>query len=171
MGVKMDKEVARELYQEHYLPLLKLACYLTKSMSASEDLVAETFMSVFDHYHQYDQSRPFKPWVTKILVNRIRKYHRQKQWLSLFQSEEVAFVEEQDPQQMCLKIDRDEALWQAVEGLTPKSREVIVLHYYESFSLEEVAEILSIPLGTCKSRLNTGLNGLRKQKTDLCSYL
>lgn len=45
--------------------------------------------------------------------------------------------------------------------LTFKSCEVIILHFYNEFTLKEVSEILDIPLGTCKSRLNKGLNGLR----------
>lgn len=167
----MDKEEARTIYEMHYVALYKLACYLTKSTVLAEDLVSETFMCAFDRYHQYDASRPLKPWLTQILVNTTRKYWRQNKWRSLFQINELELQEEKDAIERVFENDRDFALWQAVTALSVKSREVVVLHYYEGLPLQEVASLLGIPLGTCKSRLNTGLNGLRKEAHQLCTYL
>jgi RNA polymerase sigma-70 factor (ECF subfamily) len=50
-----------------------------------------------------------------------------------------------------------------MDGISPASRAVLVLHFQEEMSLEAVAAILEIPLGTAKSRLAYGLNALRKQ--------
>jgi RNA polymerase sigma factor (sigma-70 family) len=50
-----------------------------------------------------------------------------------------------------------------IDDLPPASRAVIVLHYLEEMSLDEVAAVLEIPPGTAKSRLAYGLAGLRKR--------
>jgi len=49
-----------------------------------------------------------------------------------------------------------------IEGISPASRAVLVLHFQEELPLTEVAAILEIPLGTVKSRLAYGLNALRR---------
>ncbi len=59
--------------------------------------------------------------------------------------------------------DQEKAeLWEKINKLSQKSREVIILHFYLGMKLNEVATVIDIPLGTCKSRLNTALNALRK---------
>ncbi len=62
-----------------------------------------------------------------------------------------------------LKNEAAEELWTVINKLTLKSREIIVLHYYSGLKLQEISTILGIPLGTCKSRLNTALTSLEKQ--------
>ncbi len=52
-----------------------------------------------------------------------------------------------------------------MDGISPASRAVLVLHFQEEMTLLEVAAILEIPLGTVKSRLAYGLAAIRKQLT------
>jgi RNA polymerase sigma-70 factor, ECF subfamily len=52
---------------------------------------------------------------------------------------------------------------QLVGELSPHSRAVIALHYLEEMTLEEVAAVLGVPVGTVKSRLAYGLNQLRRR--------
>ncbi|NOU98677.1 hypothetical protein GC097_01370 [Paenibacillus sp. LMG 31457] len=68
-----------------------------------------------------------------------------------------------------VKDEVNEQLWDEVSSLSFKSREVIYLHYYLDLKFTEIAEILNIPIGTCKSRLNTALKSLRK-KIPECEY-
>lgn len=58
--------------------------------------------------------------------------------------------------------ERDTDLFLALWGLPPKIRIVVVLHYVEGYTTEEVATILKIPQGTVKSRLSAGRVRLRK---------
>ena len=57
-----------------------------------------------------------------------------------------------------------------MDGISPASRAVLVLHFEEELSLPEVAAVLELPLGTVKSRLAYGLTALRKQLTKQRSY-
>ncbi len=57
-----------------------------------------------------------------------------------------------------------------MDGISPASRAVLVLHFEEELSLPEVAAVLELPLGTVKSRLAYGLTALRKQLTKERSF-
>ena len=72
--------------------------------------------------------------------------------------------------QNLIEMEKNSAIWQLVENLRPKAREIVVLHYYESFSVQEISMILNIPLGTCKSRLNGAMKQLRNGTPGLLDY-
>ena len=87
---------------------------------------------------------------------------RKQKWLQFFQE-----IPERDCSDLVentvMKSEEEKELWKWINRLGPKSREIIVLHFYTGMKLAEVADFLGIPLGTCKSRLNTALNNLRRQ--------
>jgi RNA polymerase sigma-70 factor (ECF subfamily) len=60
-----------------------------------------------------------------------------------------------------LKSEEENELWKEIINLNLKSREVIILHFYSGMKLKEISDSLGIPLGTCKSRLNSALSTLR----------
>jgi RNA polymerase sigma-70 factor (ECF subfamily) len=61
----------------------------------------------------------------------------------------------------------DDAVWQALGQLNPKLRTVVVLRYYWDLSYAEITQILNLPLGTVKSRLNRALLILREELGEL----
>ncbi len=157
----ITKEQATEIYNKYSEFVYRIALFIIKSKPLAEDIMQDTFIQVFKKYHQYDLNKPIEPWIYRITVNTARNLLRKQKWLGFFRNipeqecnepVDVAFLLEQEKQQ----------LWQAINGLSHKSREVIVLHFYLGMKLNEVAGILNIPVGTCKSRLNSALNVLRK---------
>ncbi|MBV7276558.1 RNA polymerase sigma factor [Clostridium sp. PL3] len=162
----MDDEIltrqVETLYREHSEYVFRIALFLTKSKVLAEDVLQETFIKVLQKYSSYDTSKSFKPWVYSIAVNTVRNMIRKNKWHSLFgvitEVEDNHYVDE-----IVLQSEENKELWREVTNLSLKSREVIVLHYYLGYKLTEVAEILNIPLGTCKSRLNSALNSLKKR--------
>ncbi|MDF2987828.1 MAG: polymerase ECF-type sigma factor [Eubacterium sp.] len=136
-----------------------------KSKAAAEDVTQEAFIQVFRKYHMYDHNRSIEPWIYKITINTARNIHRRQKWLSFFgdspEQESKEFIEAE-----FFRAQEKKELWQEINKLSHKSREVIVLHFYIGLKLNEIAGILNIPLGTCKSRLNTALTALRKRYAD-----
>lgn len=160
MGEPITKIEAQRLYDTHAQDLYKLALYMTRSKLMAEEAVSDTFLKIFEHYDQYDVTLPIKPWLNKILVNAVRQNIRKhKRWFLVEvipdESETFDFADE------LFKKEQEQYLWILVNQLTPKRREVIVLHYFEHLSLPEAAQVLNIPLGTCKSRLSAALTELR----------
>ncbi len=158
-GTVITKEQATNLYNAYERELYKLALMMTRSKVMSEDIVSETFLKAFENYSKYDQTRPIKPWLTQILINNSREAFRKNKKCFLVET----FPDQEDTRNFVehfFSKEQEQAIWEMVNQLTLKSREVVVLHYYEELTLSEVASILQIPLGTCKSRLNTALNQL-----------
>ena len=122
----------------------------------------ETFIQVFRKYEQYDADKPFEPWIYRITVNTARNMHRKQKWLAFFgnvpEQEGIEFVET-----AFFNEQRNKELWEEINKLSHKCREVVVLHFFLGMKLNEVAAVLNIPLGTCKSRLNSALTALRRK--------
>ncbi|EPZ52993.1 sigma-70 family RNA polymerase sigma factor [Alicyclobacillus acidoterrestris] len=128
-----------------------------------KDRLQETFIQVFRKYHMYDPSKPFEPWLYRITVNTSRNMMRKQRWLSFVpETSDQIDLEAPTPIENLLSNETAAVIKQAIDQLNFKSREVIILHFFVGLTLNEVAETLGIPLGTCKSRLNSALTRLRK---------
>ncbi|WP_316572930.1 RNA polymerase sigma factor [Neobacillus sp. YIM B06451] len=162
MEVKLTKELKRQLFNDYKTYIYRTALLLTHSKPLADDVVQETFIRVFNKYHTYNNEKPIKPWIYKITINVVRNILRKQKWLSYVgqMPEEKNF---ESPEDKYYENEVKSELRKEINKLSLKSREVIILHFYNQFTLKEVSDILDIPLGTCKSRLNTGLKGLRKQ--------
>lgn len=158
----ISKQEAEAIFREHSAYVYRTALFLTKSTTLAEDITQDTFLQVFRKYNSYDPSRPLAPWLYRIVVNITRNTLRQQRWVNLIQNlptnDNWDEVEDQ-----VIRNELERQLWNEVNRLTLKNREIIVLHYYLGFKLTEIASILGIPLGTCKSRLNSALTSLGKK--------
>ena len=170
MPIEISRLQAEALYSQHYLDLYKLALLMSKSKVLAEDAVSETFLKAFEKYHQYDPSKPAKPWLSKILINQLRQSWRKDKYMAT--TDEFSDIEDdKDFVATILEDEKNKALWQVVHRLKPKGKEVIVLHYFQALTLVEIATLLNIPLGTCKSRLSTALAQLRTFSPLLADHL
>lgn len=158
----ITKEQAEMIFEEHSAYIYRVALFLTKSNAVAEDITQETFLRVFKKYHTYNPSKPIKPWIYKITLNIARNVFRKQKHINfvdeLPEEKAIDLVEGS-----ILRSEEEEELWREINKLTFKSKEVIVLHFYSGLKLKEISTTLGIPLGTCKSRLNTALTTLKKQ--------
>ena len=162
MGEQISKENAELIFKEHSNYIFRVVLFLTKSKELADDITQETFIKVFEKYHTYDTSKPIKPWIYKIALNITRNIvSRTKQLNNI---DELPGISSLDlVERNILKSEEEKVLWNEINNLSLKSREVIILHFYSEMKLKEISDCLGIPLGTCKSRLNLALNTLRKQ--------
>jgi RNA polymerase sigma factor (sigma-70 family) len=160
--IELTREKAEIIFNEHSNYIYRIALYLTKSKSIADDITQETFIQVFKKFNTFDSTKPLKPWLYKVALNITRNILRKQKWLKYTDElpEINCFKSVEDS---VLKSEEREELWRQINHLSIKSREVLVLHFYSGLKLQETSEVLGIPLGTCKSRLNYALNTLRKQ--------
>ncbi|OWR32669.1 RNA polymerase subunit sigma-70 [Saccharibacillus sp. O23] len=161
MNDALTREEAEQLFKNHSNAVFGVLLALTKSKTLADDLTQETFIRAFSKYEQYRQDGPIRPWLARIAVNLARSHYRKLKWQTLF-GQVPERAADATAETMTLRSERQQELWQAVCKLPHKNREVILLHYYAELPLKEAAETLSIPLGTCKSRLAAGLEKLRR---------
>ena len=148
------------LVQRHQIPLLNFFARMGAS-SDCEDLVQETFVRLFRYRLQYKPAARFTTFLYHLARNvwadRGRKIIRIERLTSEFQKE-VEVASQSTPERPGDAVDVEAAL----DRLSPKLREVIVLNIYQGLRYQEVADVLEIPLGTVKSRINLALTALKE---------
>lgn len=132
----------------------------------ADDLYQETWLRVVKHIGKYDPDREFEPWLTRICVNAYRTALRRRSRSPML---EFSSGEEQERflQSVPAPEERDYGpLYEAVGELPDKLRLAVVLFYFRGQDLASAAEILSVPVGTVKSRLNRARKLLKEALAD-----
>lgn len=134
--------------------MLTAAFLLCRDQTLAQDLVFRTFARAVRKIGQFREQSSFYSWLYSILLNQYRSDCR-KMKPGIFDTGELpedavsAWSMVREP----LGTDEERMVRQAVMSLPPIFREVVVLRYFEDKSLQEMADILAVPLGTVKSRL------------------
>ncbi len=162
-----DQVALAALVARHHAPLLG---YLYRLVGGdrplAEDLVQETLLHVL-RQRTYQADRPFKPWLYMIATNLARDYFKSAAVRQCRRDgdEEEAILYLSDstpgPEERALAAEQGSEVRAALAQLSEEYRVVVVLRFYQGFSLQEIAETLHIPLGTVKSRLSVGVHRLR----------
>lgn len=128
----------------------------------ADDITQETFIRLIKKFHLFDPTKSIEPWIYKITINITRIFLRKQKLLRIFGISYSGIPEFELVEKSILQNEFQDELWKEINSLPQKNREVIILHYYLELKLDEVANSLDIPIGTCKSRLNYALSKLRK---------
>lgn len=162
-----DQAALTALVTRHHAPLLGYLYRLVGGdRQLAEDLVQETLLHVL-RQRTYQAGRPFKPWLYMIATNLARDYFKsaavRQRWRES-DGEEVLlklYDSEPSPEERVLATEQGSEVRAALAQLREEYRVVLLLRFYQGFSLQEIAETLHIPLGTVKSRLSVGVHRLR----------
>lgn len=157
-----SQEAMAQLLYSNYEFLYKFLIKLTFNASLTEDLVQEAMVRAIEKFYLYDAAKSkFSTWLITIAQNLYLDHLRKNKRIQ-FHGEEDQICEVQAEE----TIGTDDS-WQrvvdALKTLPETIRIPIVLKHYYGYSLEEIADIMSIPLGTVKSRIHNGLKTLRKE--------
>lgn len=147
-----------------YASLVRGFLYRYAGNQDLDDLVQETFVKVHQHLISFEGRSSLKTWIFTIALNTAREHIRRqkrRQWVTyVLQPPDV-------PQQVTAADEQSiarEQVRQALAKLNPKLRDVVLLACQEEMELEEVAEVLAIPVGTVKSRLHQARQKLQGWK-------
>jgi RNA polymerase sigma-70 factor (ECF subfamily) len=132
---------------------------LTGQRAAADDVLQETWIAVLKGLWRLSDLGAYRAWIYRILSRKaadwVRRNQRQRR-LDRHAAREAVVTSGGEQ-----RSDRIESLDDAVKRLSPPLRDVVLLHYVEGFSVEEVAGVLRIPRGTVKSRLHNARKQLR----------
>jgi len=165
-----------ELMERYMQQALSVAYYYLRNWEDAKDASQEAFVKLYQSISSFNSTLRFRPWFFRILINHCLNVKRKKkkiQFFSLFafndQNKQSALLDVLDDGSFDSERDEvREIVWKALDKLSGKHREVVVLHDMEGFKEDEIAEILNCSQGTVKSRLHYGR---RKLRTLLSSYL
>ena len=150
--------------QEYGQRLFHLCLKLERNKTNAEELYQETWIRVLNNIGSYNPEFEFYPWVTMVCINCYRNLMKKRAFESLFlnfsDNETKDNYLENIAHQDTDAFENDD-LAQALKKLDAKLRLVIVLYYYERYTVEEISTMTGIKLGTVKSRLFNGRRELR----------
>lgn len=150
------------LVKRYKEPLLNFVFRFLGERTEAEDIVQETFLRLFKNKHYYKEVAKFSTWIYTIAGNLAKTELRKRKRRKLFsishymQTEKDYDIpdESSSPERDTNSIITDKIIQKAIDKLSPKFKQVIILRDIQQFSYEEIAEIVDIPLGTVKSRVN-----------------
>ena len=149
-----DKRALQQLYSRHHVRIYRFALRFLNDEAAAEDTVSEVFIDVWRQAERFEGRSQVTTWLLAIARNKALSMLRRRSNEEL--DDEVAeFIEDpsDNPEVAMLKSQRASVLQDCLTQLSPAHREIVDLVYYHEKSVEEVAEIISVPANTVKTRM------------------
>ena len=146
-----DRKSQKILYQEFYSYGMCICLRYADGRDEAAEILNDGFMKVFSNIKKFDLARPFKPWLSKILVNTAINHYHSKQ--RKIQTESITKeIREADDEIILSGISYLEVV-SLLQKLPPAYKAVFNLHVMEGYKHEEIASLLNISVGTSKSNL------------------
>ena len=143
---------------ERYQRSIFVAAYaIVRNSDDANDIVQDTFLQYYTKIRQFESEEHIKAWLLRVAINKATDMTRS--FWRRFRSEENPDIHGAMP---AILTERESLLNEAVMQLPLKQRIVIHLHYYEDYSIREIADILGLKESSIKMRLMRGRENLRK---------
>jgi RNA polymerase sigma-70 factor (sigma-E family) len=155
-GRAAAEQALAALYHASYRRLVTQLYAFTTDLTEAQDVVQEAFARALARPRGLTDIESPEAWLRTVAINVVRRRWRRRQVL------DSILLRDRPIQQMVASPPGPERedLRAALATLSKPYREVIVLHYLADLAVEEVAEILGVPVGTVKSRLSRGRTAL-----------
>jgi RNA polymerase sigma-70 factor (ECF subfamily) len=162
-----DHTAFERLYEKYSAPLYRAVVAITRDHAGAEEILQESFVRLYKHAARLDRARPVLPWLHRVAINLsynwlVRDRLRFTSLDHLLDSWKLRLTNKVEVEKEFEARARVNALHAAIDRLSFDQRVVIVLFYLQGFSLAEIADILSVPVGTAKSRLHYARKALER---------
>ncbi len=153
-----QRDAATGLVDRYQQRLFNVALRMLGNVRDAEDVTQTVFLNAFLKLRTYDPSYRFFSWVYRMTVNESLNTLKRRKHTVMLEDEPRIPAPGAEPGRATEVEDR---VGRALMGLKPDDRVVVVLKHFVSFSYEEIADVLEIPVKTVKSRLFTARERLR----------
>ena len=150
------------LFRRYQLPLYVYVFELVRDEQASLDIVQETFIAAVKHIGSLLDDDKFGSWLFGIAHQKVIQLWRKNKELHFDEIPETPETFEDSPDELLIRQEQEIEFVNLLHQLPPPQRAVLLLHFVEDFSLQEIARITETQLGTVKSRLHYAKKCLRK---------
>jgi len=160
-----DIAAFEQLIGGHQDAAYAFAMALVGEQAEASDITQEALIKAYRRLSTYRFAASFRSWLLQIVRNAFRDRYRQRQQRKVKQQRLVAHSVNEapaSPEQQLMDKQLSRQLYDALGRLEPQFREVVVLFDLQGFAYREIAEICQAPMGTVKSRLRRGRDGLRR---------
>jgi len=172
-----EEAAFREIVSRYKNSLYAFLKHFLNRHDLLEDVFQETFLQLFTSRDSFDASRPLRPWLFTIAANKAKDALRKRQRTAaipigtIAEPEEMSFGDvlntlTSDSTIPYEKLEKNETalrVREIIANMPENLREILILAYFNKFSYKQMAQILSIPMGTVKSRLHTAVARFAKE--------
>lgn len=149
-----------------YNKIFRMVYYRNVSRMDAEDLTQDIFIAMSKNIYQLKDTTRFKAWLYRIALNRVKDFHRKKNFLSFFALKPTEDTESLGGSHNALDDVMKKEFWHQFHGLTrqmsKKEREVFILRYVDQLGIRELAETLKKNESTVKTHLYRALKKFKK---------
>ena len=144
-----------QLVQKNKLKFYKTAKAILKNDDDVYDARQNALMSMYQNFNNLKEQKYFATWGVRIVINKCYDLLRKNKKIELYDELEECVTEDN------YNLDYN-GINKLVNGLDKNLYLIVILYYYDDFSIKEIAEILEMPEGTIKSKLSKARSTLRK---------
>lgn len=145
-----------KLYAQYEAQAYRTAVFLTGDRTEAQDITQNTFVTVYQEIGKLREPAAFRSWFYRILANNAANSMKKRKREILQGEQDISRRHAEDREDILdMLIHREDSkrFWDCVAGMDEKHRTVLVLYYYNDFSIEQIAEVTGCRIGTVKSRL------------------
>jgi len=168
---KGDETAFREIVSRYKNGLYAFLRHFLNRQDLVEDVFQETFLQLFTSRESFDNTRPLRPWLFTIAANKAKDALRKWQRTAAIPIGTIADSEDLSFDDMLNSLSADTTMpyeelensetsvqvEQIIANMPDNLRQILVLAYFHKLSYKQMAQMLSIPIGTVKSRLHTAV--------------
>ncbi len=144
-----DTKAQGELYKLFSSKLFSICLKYSRNYAEAEDNLQDAFLTIFSKIEQYKHKGSFEGWIKRITVNTVMQRYRKEKVFEI--------VNEDIAEEVVVEIEEDtismDFLLQSIQQLPDRYRLVFNLYVLDGYSHKEIAEMLTINIGTSKSNL------------------
>jgi len=156
-AIKGDREAFEDLINIYFDRLYKEAYLRCKHEEDAKEIVQETVYKAYRNIKNLKEPKYFKTWLSKILINVSNDYMRKNGMVELEHDENDYVKKVHNDNQVEIKID----LYNAMDELEDKYKDVIILRYIEDLKIEDISKILERPVNTIKTHIRKAIKDMK----------
>ncbi|MDU4860509.1 MAG: sigma-70 family RNA polymerase sigma factor [Terrisporobacter othiniensis] len=156
-AIKGDREAFEDLINLYFDRLYKEAYLRCKYEEDAKEIVQETIYKAYKNVKSLKEPKYFKTWLSKILINVSNDYMSKNEMIDLEHDENHYVKEIHNDNQVEIKID----LYNAMDELEDKYKDVIILRYVEDLKIEDISKILERPINTIKTHIRKAIKDMK----------
>ncbi|WP_459210351.1 RNA polymerase sigma factor [Aquimarina rhabdastrellae] len=146
---KQDAKAQEQLFKLYGSKLFSLCLKYSRDYASAEDTLQDSFITIFDKISQYKGNGSFEGWLKRVTINTALQKYRKQKVFEIVHEDQIEDIEvEIDEEQFSL-----DYLLQLIQQLPDRYRLVFNLYVLDGYSHKEIAEMLTISVGTSKSNL------------------
>ena len=158
-----DREAFGELVEQYRDNVYRLAYRMCGNAYDADEAAQEAFVAAWRALPNFRGDAKFSTWLYRLTTNAaIDVMRREKRHQTVGDGEMIEVADDADsPQETVERTEQQEAVQKALATLSEEYREVLLLRYMEELDYAEIAEVLQLPSGTVKSRINRAKAALK----------